>query len=188
MSAVITGGVRKVGIVAPNRIVRACNRSTGELVEETISDQIGNYTFQNLNTSITYYIYALDEAFNQYNAAIGDVLKSRPLFSFTGTATGTLESVSSSAGIFNLSSIISVGSVISTGVSTTTINTTTVSTGGLSFTSSSIVTIDIIANSAGMVEHPIFDVTGTASGALDVVGNYNNISEFTYTMGIGEVV
>jgi hypothetical protein len=130
MAAVISGGVRKVGVVAPGRIVRACNRSTGELVEETVSDQIGNYVFENLDTSITYYVYALDLDFNQYNAAIGDVLKPLPLFSFTGSAIGTVASTTTSSGTFTFTNTSSVGIITPYGVSTATFNTTDILRGG----------------------------------------------------------
>lgn len=130
MAAVISGGVRKVGIVAPGRIVRACNRSTGALVEETISDQIGNYVFENLDTSIIYYVYALDIDFNQYNAAIGDVLKPLPLFSFTGSSIGTVASTTTSSGTFTFTNTSSVGIITPYGVSTATFNTTDILRGG----------------------------------------------------------
>lgn len=178
MAAVISGGVRKVGIAAPGRIVRACNRSTGELVEETISDQIGNYVFENLDTSVTYYVYALDIEFNQYNAAIGDVLTSKPLFSFTGSSTGVVSSITVSSGMFTFTNTSSVGIVIPYGISTATFNTTNTLRGGPvpGATSSAIfdffsdhiaysdITIDIVFTSLG-----IFDVNSNSSSTINMV-------------------
>lgn len=185
MAAVISGGVRKVGIVAPGRIVRACNRSTGALVEETVSDQIGNYVFENLDTSITYYVYALDLNFNQYNAAIGDVLKPLPLFSFTGSSIGTVASTTTSSGTFTFTNTSSVGIITPYGVSTATFNTTDILRGGpipgatssatfdffADFLASSILSIEISSSSIGIVDiilisNSTINITGTSDGTI----------------------
>lgn len=200
MAAVISGGVRKVGIVAPGRIVRACNRSTGELVEETISDQVGNYTFENLDTSITYYVYALDIEFNQYNAAIGDLLTSRPLFSFTGSATGTLDSITTSTASFTFTNTSSIGIVTPYGISTATFNTTDILRGGPISGATSSATFDFFSDHIAFSESTIetvFTSTGnidvnaltnitislsdTLQGILDIIGNTSTTINITGT-------
>lgn len=200
MAAVISGGVRKVGIVAPGRIVRACNRATGALVEETISDQIGNYVFENLDTSITYYVYALDVEFNQYNAAIGDVLKPRPLFSFTGTSIGSVQGISTSSGTFTFTNTSSIGLITPYGISTATFNTTYTLRGGpipgatssvtFDFFSDHIMysesTIDTVFSNIGtidvmLVSSNTINASSTLTGLLDVVGTNINTTNITGT-------
>lgn len=195
MAAVISGGVRKVGIVAPGRIVRACNRYTGALVEETVSDQIGNYVFENLDTSITYYVYALDLDFNQYNAAIGDVLKPLPLFSFTGSAIGTVASTTTSSGTFTFTNTSSVGIITPYGVSTATFNTTDILRGGpipgaissatFAFFSDHIVYSDSSIE-AVFISTATIDITATTNITIDmytflfdIIGNSNNTIDMT---------
>jgi len=200
MAAVISGGVRKVGVVAPGRIVRACNRSTGELVEETVSDQIGNYVFENLDTSITYYVYALDIEFNQYNAAIGDVLIPMPLFSFTGSSIGTVASITTSSGTFTFTNTSSIGSVTPYGISTATFDTTNILRGGpipgatssatfdffADFLASSTINIETSFSSIGIIDiillsNSTINISSSSLIIIDIIANTSTTINITGT-------
>lgn len=72
----IAGTVKEKG--SPDKPVRRRVRlhlkSTGVLIKEMWSDLAGNYAFNNLDTTVTYYVVAFDHNDN-YNAVIKDSIK-----------------------------------------------------------------------------------------------------------------